>query len=127
MEEQERVYQVFPAEGQRGGKQGNHSGGNDSPFVGGAEKRKNALGLLKALEPMADALYTVDYDDSVCHAYGSVSGSGPKIIEFTDSLLGMVLRRCMITFDFNDFRTFLQFPTPSKHIDFLCLSVVWIS
>lgn len=44
----------------------------------GAEKRKNALGLLKVLEPMVDALYTVDYDDSVCHAYGSVSGSGPE-------------------------------------------------
>lgn len=88
----------------------------------GAEKRKNALGLLKALEPMADALYTVDYDDSRYAMLTEVyQEADRKIIEFTDSLLGMVLRRCMITFDFNDFRTFLQFPTPSKHIDFFML------
>lgn len=89
----------------------------------GAEKRKNALGLLKALEPMADALYTVDYDDSRYAMLTEVyQEADRKIIEFTDSLLGMVLRRCMITFDFNDFRTFLQFPTPSKHIDFFMLA-----
>lgn len=89
----------------------------------GAEKRKNALGLLKALEPMADALYTVDYDDSWYATLTEVyQEANRKIIEFTDSLLGMVLRRCMITFDFNDFRTFLQFPTPSKHIDFFMLA-----
>lgn len=89
----------------------------------GAEKRKNALGLLKALEPMADALYTVDYDDSQYAMLTEVyQEADRKIIEFTDSLLGMVLRRCMITFDFNDFRTFLQFPTPSKHIDFFMLA-----
>lgn len=37
------VYQVFPAEGQRGGKQGNHSGGNDSPFVGGSGKAEECF------------------------------------------------------------------------------------
>lgn len=89
----------------------------------GAEKRKNALGLLKALEPMADALYTVDYDDSWYATLTEVyQEANRKIIEFTDSLLGMVLRRCMITFDFNDFRTFLRFPTPSKHVDFFMLA-----
>jgi methylmalonyl-CoA mutase cobalamin-binding domain/chain len=72
---------------------------------------------------MADALYTVDYDDSWYATLTEVyQEANRKIIEFTDSLLGMVLRRCMITFDFNDFRTFLQFPTPSKHIDFFMLA-----
>lgn len=72
---------------------------------------------------MADALYTVDYDDSRYATLTEVfQEADRKIIEFTDSLLGMVLRRCMITFDFNDFRTFLQFPTPSKHVDFFMLA-----
>lgn len=89
----------------------------------GAEKRKNALGLLKVLEPIVDALYIVDYDDSRYATLTEVfQEADRKIIGFTDSLLGMVLRRCMISFDFNDFRTFLQFPTPSKHIDFFMLT-----
>lgn len=88
----------------------------------GAKKRKNALGLLKAVEPMVDTLYTVDYDDFRCATLTEVfQEADRKIIEFTDSLLGMVLRRCMITFDFNDFRTFLQFQTSSKHVDFFML------
>lgn len=33
----------LPAEGQRGGKQGNHSGGNDSPFVGGSGKAEECF------------------------------------------------------------------------------------
>ena len=74
----------------------------------GKEKRKNALGLLKALEPMVDGLHIVDYDDFQCNTFTELfQKADRKIIQFTDAFVGMVLRYCLISFDFNDLRAFL--------------------
>lgn len=89
----------------------------------GKEKRKNALGLLKALEPMVDGLHIVDYDDFQCNTFTELfQKADRKIIQFTDAFVGMVLRYCLISFDFNDLRAFLEYPTPSKNINFFTLT-----
>ena len=89
----------------------------------GKEKRKKALGMLKALGPIVDGLYIVDYDEFQCDTFTKVFQMADKnIIKFTDAFVGMVLRYCRTCFDFNDFRSFLEFPTPFKNIDFFTLT-----
>lgn len=89
----------------------------------GKEKRKNALGLLKALEPMVEGLHIVDYDDFQCNTLTELFQEADReIIEFTGAFVGLVARYCLISFDFNDFRSFLEYHTPSKNIDFLTLT-----
>ena len=64
VEEQERGASGLSCRRQRGRKQGNHFGGNYSPFVGGSGKAEECFRFAESVGPMVDALYTVDYDDS---------------------------------------------------------------
>lgn len=74
---------------------------------------------------MIDGLYTVDYDEIYNDTLtGLFQDADKRIVDFTGSLLGLVIRSgsCMVCFDFSDFRYFLNYQTPFKSIDFFMLT-----
>lgn len=88
----------------------------------GMEKRRNAVKLLSELEKIADGIFVVDYDALPCHTFSELFEEADKrVADVASAFVG--LTECgIISFDFNDLRTFLGNHSCTKFIDYFTLS-----
>lgn len=88
----------------------------------GMEKRRNAVKLLGELEKIADGIFVVDYDALPCHTFSELFEEADKrVADVASAFVG--LTECgIISFDFNDLRTFLGNHSCTKFIDYFTLS-----
>ena len=89
----------------------------------GLEKRENAIQLLDEIERLADGIFVVDYDVLPCSTISDLYNKADrKVMSFVISFINMVVKCGLISFDFNDVRSFLRYYSDTKFIDFFTLS-----
>lgn len=87
------------------------------------EKRKNALRLLDKIEKLADGIFVVDYDVLPCSTISDLYNEADrKVMGFVNSFINLIVKHSLISFDFNDVRSFLRYYSDTKFIDFFTLS-----
>lgn len=89
----------------------------------GLEKRKNALRLLDKIEKLADGIFVVDYDVLPCSIISDLYNEADrKVMGFVNSFINLIVKHSLISFDFNDVRSFLRYYSDTKFIDYFTLS-----
>ncbi len=89
----------------------------------GLEKRKNALRLLDKIEKLADGIFVVDYDVLPCSTISDLYNEADrKVMGFVNSFINLIVKHSLISFDFNDVRSFLRYYSDTKFIDYFTLS-----
>ncbi len=89
----------------------------------GIEKRNNALRLLQSLEELVDAVYVVDYDTLPCNTLSGLFKEGNRrIIEFVKILIGSIVNRGVLCFDFYDVGTFMRYNSDTRYVEYFSLS-----
>ena len=89
----------------------------------GIEKRNNALRLLQSLEELVDAIYVVDYDTLPCNTLPGLFKEGNRrIIEFVKTLVGSIVNRGVLCFDFYDIGTFMRYNSDTRYVEYFSLS-----
>lgn len=89
----------------------------------GLEKRENALRLLDEIGKLADGIFVVDYDGLPCSTISDLYNEADrKVMGFVSSFINMIVKHSLISFDFNDVRSFLRYYSDTKFIEFFTLS-----
>ena len=87
------------------------------------EKREKALRILDEIEELADGIFVVDNDVLPCNNISDLYGEADrKVICIISSFINLIVKRGLISFDFNDVRDFLRYYSDTKFIDFFTLS-----
>lgn len=88
----------------------------------GLEKRENALRLLDEIEKLADGIFVVDYDVLPCSTISDLYNEADRIVkDFVNSFINLIVKHSLISFDFNDVRSFLRYYSNTKFIDYFTL------
>lgn len=89
----------------------------------GLEKRENALRLLDEIEKLADGIFIVDYDVMPCNTIPNLyEEADKKVMSFINSFINLIVQHSLISFDYNDLRSFLRYYSDTKFIDYFTLS-----
>lgn len=89
----------------------------------GLEKRENALRLLDKIEKLADGIFVEDYDVLPCSTISDLYNEADRKVKgFVNSFINLIVKHSLISFDFNDVRSFLRYYSDTKFIDFFMLS-----
>lgn len=89
----------------------------------GLEKRDNALRLLDKIEKLADGIFVEDYDVLPCSTISDLYNEADRKVKgFVNSFINLIVKHSLISFDFNDVRSFLRYYSDTKFIDFFMLS-----
>lgn len=89
----------------------------------GLEKRENALRLLDKIEKLADGIFVVDYDVLPCSTISDLYNEADRKVKgFVNLFINLIVKHSLISFDFNDVRSFLRYYSDTKFIDYFTLS-----
>lgn len=88
----------------------------------GLEKRENALRLLDKIEKLADGIFVLDYDVLSCSTISDLYNEADRKVKgFVNSFINLIVKHSLISFDFNDVRSFLRYYSNTKFIDYFTL------
>ena len=88
----------------------------------GLEKRNSALQLLDEIGKLTDGIFVVDYDVLPCSTISDLYNEADRKVKgFVNSFINLIVKHSLISFDFNDVRSFLRYYSNTKFIDYFTL------